>query len=305
MLSRYTAGMRFTIDWLLDKGMEDPRGMTAFAKSLDLAAPAEVLCHTHPFNELIYLVAGEGVQVCGTRYHRFLPGDLFFFPAGDWHIAYRILPASAIVVNFYDAAFAPGCPGDHDAILVVRALHARAQEQRHHIPVPAALQPRVDELLTTLVEEATTNRPGAAAMMKSQLQCLLVLLWRETEVGPAVEADWSWDAVVASAAAIEPALAYIAAHLHEPMRAALVAEIAGMSRSSFFTAFKRYTGVTLVQYVNRLRVMQAAKLLETSDGAVPLIGQQVGFTCTSHFFATFKLITGQSPQSYRTLRHRR
>ena len=61
----------------------------------------------------------------------------------------------------------------------------------------------------------------------------------------------------------------------------------------------RYTGTTVVCYVNRLRVEAAKRLLIATDGNAAEIAWQVGFESPKYFHRVFKAETGESPTSFR------
>lgn len=63
--------------------------------------------------------------------------------------------------------------------------------------------------------------------------------------------------------------------------------------------FKRYTGRTLVEYINITRIMNAQrKIMETND-SITDICSHTGFKNLTHFNRVFRSITGTSPSKYR------
>ena len=63
--------------------------------------------------------------------------------------------------------------------------------------------------------------------------------------------------------------------------------------------FRKETGMTPWQFLNRYRVLQAQKLLLTSSHNVTEIAALVGFTDPGYFVRVFHRETGKSPQHYR------
>ena len=62
---------------------------------------------------------------------------------------------------------------------------------------------------------------------------------------------------------------------------------------------KKYTGVTLHQYLQNYRVNRAIDFLAFSNLTTEQISEQVGFDNPQHFCTVFKRITGKQPSSYR------
>lgn len=73
----------------------------------------------------------------------------------------------------------------------------------------------------------------------------------------------------------------------------------GLAPRTFKRRFKAATGETPIAYVQRIRVEQAKRLLETTDQPVEEISWAVGYEDAASFRRLFKRLTGLSPGSYR------
>jgi YesN/AraC family two-component response regulator len=65
------------------------------------------------------------------------------------------------------------------------------------------------------------------------------------------------------------------------------------------TAFKRYTGVPLMKYVNKVRISNAKRLLLESSGCIKEIAWEVGFENEKTFLKRFKQQENITPSTYR------
>lgn len=72
-----------------------------------------------------------------------------------------------------------------------------------------------------------------------------------------------------------------------------------MSESYFSHLFKKETGVSFVDFVNRQRIRHAARLLESSTLRVGEIALHVGLENPNYFSVLFRKWKGESPQEYR------
>jgi|GEM_PF-2432611 len=69
----------------------------------------------------------------------------------------------------------------------------------------------------------------------------------------------------------------------------------GISGSNFSHQFKARMGVTLMDYINRLKIDYAKHLLETTSLSVAQITEKLGYNHPSSFIKKFKQFTGNTP----------
>jgi AraC-like DNA-binding protein len=101
---------------------------------------------------------------------------------------------------------------------------------------------------------------------------------------------------------INEVLAYLNDNLTEQFRERDLASIAGLSTGAFSRSFRRHTGMTLVQYVNRLRINLACQLL-MGDGDIKItdVCFASGFNNLSNFNRQFLTQKGMTPSRFRIL----
>lgn len=131
---------------------------------------------------------------------------------------------------------------------------------------------------------------------------ILAALSRDAGARPLTSASYLPDPSGFMSAGINQALAYIDSHLTEPFSEGDLAAIAKRSPSAFSRCFRRHTGMSLVEYVNRLRINLACQLL-MSEAELPIteICYAAGYNNVSNFNRQFLAQKGMPPSRFRAL----
>lgn len=78
-----------------------------------------------------------------------------------------------------------------------------------------------------------------------------------------------------------------------------LAEVAGMSRSSFAEHFRQIVGEPPLTYLTDYRLRLAARYLRLQENSISRISELVGYASDSTFSQAFKRVYGMSPRKYR------
>jgi AraC-like DNA-binding protein len=104
-------------------------------------------------------------------------------------------------------------------------------------------------------------------------------------------------AAVMAARSLLPAVHYIEGHLAEKITGEDMARLCSMSPFRFSREFKEAFGIAFREYLVRLRLKEAARLLENPQARVTQVAYAVGFNDMSYFSRMFKRYFGVSPSS--------
>lgn len=99
--------------------------------------------------------------------------------------------------------------------------------------------------------------------------------------------------------ALSRLLGVLCAHANEPLTISEMAGLAGLHPKYAFRLFKRSLGMTALEYLHRLRISHAQRLLATTDRRVVEIAFESGFNSSSQFYEAFRQICGDSPDGFR------
>ncbi len=99
---------------------------------------------------------------------------------------------------------------------------------------------------------------------------------------------------------IKRAVDYIEAHLCEQVSLAEVAKQSFLSKYHFLRVFRSETGSTVMAYVRRRRLDEAARELKESDARITSLAFKYQFGSEEAFSRAFKALFGLSPREYRS-----
>jgi len=95
------------------------------------------------------------------------------------------------------------------------------------------------------------------------------------------------------------AIDYLSQHFDQDLTVDAIAEIIDISASHLAHLFRSETGMSVRDYLTRVRVAIAQDLLAGTDEKLEAVAVRVGFVDTSHLAHVFQRITGRPPSAYR------
>ncbi|MFE1358250.1 substrate-binding domain-containing protein [Streptomyces harbinensis] len=125
---------------------------------------------------------------------------------------------------------------------------------------------------------------GRQVLTAAETAALLTTMTQRTEPAPAP---------------VRAALAYLEAHYRQHITRWQVAQAAGTSEDHLGRLFHREIGLTLWEYLTRLRIRRAMARLRTSDDTIQTVARAVGFHDRAYFTRVFRRHTGHTPHAYR------
>jgi transcriptional regulator GlxA family with amidase domain len=94
---------------------------------------------------------------------------------------------------------------------------------------------------------------------------------------------------------------WLTKHLHESGAVARVVKYSRIAERTLKRRFKAVTGLTLIDYLQNLRIEEAKRLLESSKRSADEISADVGYQDASFFRRVFNRRTGLTPMRYRRM----
>lgn len=130
---------------------------------------------------------------------------------------------------------------------------------------------------------------------------LVDLLARTKERKILASEDYAPNLDQATLGVVHDVISYILDNLSGAVRMSEAAAIAGMGHSAFSRFFKKNTGNNFVDYVAKLRIGRACKLLSETTIPVTDVCFEVGYANISNFNRHFRKERGVTPSQYKKL----
>ena len=136
-----------------------------------------------------------------------------------------------------------------------------------------------------------SSSPAAEARVYIKLlELLAVFAERQTAYEPHIEKN---------SAKLRLALNYIDKNYMYDISLDELANASGYSKFHFSRLFRKFSGTSLSDYLNRRRIREAALLLEKTDMTVTDAAMKSGFSSITTFNRVFKSIQGCTPSEFK------
>ena len=184
------------------------------------------------------------------------------------------------------------------AVMLTGAVRLQPANAEHFAPVAKALLD--DDRTAAEIRAARVHFEHVPVMEPARYEAALAILQSF-----ALQLGDSAHRLLFATATHEPeavrnAKVFIHDHLAEPMSLEAVAGAVNVSPFHFCKLFKRATGLTFTDFVNRARVEKAKRMLMKPAARITEVAYDVGFQSLSHFNRSFRRIADESPTEFRS-----
>ncbi len=224
--------------------------------------------HSHDFYEFEYFLEGSGVCEVNGKEYPFQKGDISFVTPLDIHGYKGDSRVKTLTVHFR-------LPDLNQKFLGITNINAcvikSTREMQNAFDILMCQDPE-DEFFELLCEKI--------------LEIILILFLQITNTTTKnVLPRWIYSAIE-----------YINLNFKNNISLKSVSEYAGYSQEYFCRQFKKYVGVSFLNYLTELRVTYAKHLLDNQEITVTNACYECGFQCLRSFNRAFKKKYGYSPK---------
>jgi AraC-like DNA-binding protein len=234
---------------------------------------------------LHHVLGGKGTFHCMGKTYKLEAGDSFFIFPGEL-IRYTADEHEPWIYRWV------GFRGTRAAELLnqlgISQFHCAAKPSNHR---------RAGVYLARIERALMSNEPGAGLRAEGLMRMLL----------SEYAGDKPWGTEQQNRKRpieqqIERSIRWLSLQYAQPVSIEQMAQALGYNRTHLSRMFKRYTGMSPMNYLLKIR-MEKAKLLLKENLTIEQVASSVGFSDPLYFSKQFKKWCGQSPSEYRNNEH--
>ncbi|WP_422081866.1 AraC family transcriptional regulator [Ulvibacterium sp.] len=249
--------------------------------------------HSHKNFELNFIESGSGRRIVGDHISRFEAGDLVLLGPNlphCWELQEEenAMPSFCIVTHFSEDIMNSDFFGIPELEKVVTLLKQSNRGLRFKMENNGQIR-RILERMTHL-----KGLPYYIEMLK--VFYLLLRTKEREKLSNPIDHTAIFNRNLEK---INTVYAYVFQNIQEGVKLEEAAALLNMAPSSFCRFFKKKTDLTFMEYVKRVRVGMAAKLLAETDKQITQICFESGYNNLANFNHYFKSIMAKTPSAYR------
>ena len=250
--------------------------------------------HWHEEAELTLITKGSCTYHIHLDSYNVVQGDILFIPPAELHSINTPAGTEMTSTTFvFHMDFLTTSTAD---ICTARYLKPISH---HTLTLPCVIRPdhpayeKLRETICAMDQAYEEKKEGYEMMLKALLlYALSVLLpYRQTaEVRPQPEDERT--------AKLKLVLEYIGEHYSEELTIPQLARLCFFSEYHFMRFFKKYTGMSCLEYIKNLRLEKAASRLAQGGQSVLEVSLSCGFANLSYFYREFRKKYGMTPKQF-------
>jgi AraC family transcriptional regulator, L-rhamnose operon regulatory protein RhaS len=277
-----------------------PETLPLWIMSLDQEASKDT--HAHDFIELVYVNSGSGLHVHGSRRYPIFAGDCFVVVPGQHHGYDEERNLNITNFLFYPELVEPFRKELLKAsgfvqFFTIEPLFRSETSFRYKLHLSLSQQESFQRLRAALEQELFRQGTAYRAMATSLFVQMIIMLSRHfAEMLSTRQVRSEFDGKERTVAA---AIAFLEQNYANDVSVEDVARSAYVSASRLSHVFKQATGMSLLDYLTRMRTDRAVELLSSTDRNITEIAYELGFHDPSYFARAFRKVAGVTPSQFR------
>jgi len=257
--------------------------------------------HFHDCIELVYVHSGSGTHLHDNQRYPVFAGDCFVVIPGEDHGYADSKDLYITNILFYPALLTPYIE-ELNAIQGIRRFFSieplfRSETAfRYKLHLSVSQREEMCRYCELLQHEMEHRQKGYRTLSIGIFIQMIVFLGRCYE---SYMDDDIRDIFDSKEQIVSSAIQYLEQNYVHDIRVGDIAHHAFISPSRLSHVFKEKTGMSLFDYLTRLRMDRAYKMLEETNKSIAEVSLSLGIQNPAYFTRFFKKIAGESPTGYR------
>ncbi|MBO4976591.1 MAG: helix-turn-helix domain-containing protein [Lachnospiraceae bacterium] len=261
---------------------------------------ADITAHDHDCFELAYVTGGTAVQTLNGVSEIVYKGDYFIIDYGSEHSYQNTRNFTLINCLFLSEIIDDTMAGcrSFDELLRVCLIRYRRQ-YLGKTPVNRIFHDedgRILNLLQGMQEEYLAKNTGYREIFRGRLLEILILTMRKV-----VEEHDSGNDQSNRSDMVQEAIKYLEIHYSDKAVLGSFCSKHHYSQQYVSRRFKQETGLTALEYLQKIRIEKCCELLAGSELSVQEIAHSVGYEDAKFFQQVFRRMLRMSPREYRRM----
>jgi AraC-like DNA-binding protein len=256
--------------------------------------------HMHDYIEIVFFAKGSSLHQYHNNEIMLIPGDVFIVVPHETH-SYEINSQTVI----YNCLFYPEALGADwnqlkeisgvNNLLMVEPFYRIEQKKQEVLHLNPAESSYIEVVLKKMIDEQENKNSGFQLVQKANLILLISIMGRAWEK-QFKDSEYYFNE---KRNILAEALSYIEENFSAELKVRQLAPKAYMSPDYFRKVFKEITGLSPLDYINKVRISKSVMLLEESALPIARIAEMVGISDVNYFSRLFRAKLGYSPSEHR------
>ena len=258
--------------------------------------------HRHEFIEIAYVISGSAKHIIGNNEYRVKRGDVCVINFGEAHAFFADKDNSEEFL-VYDLMFTPDfvdgtCLGGDDFSQLADSFlfyslftEEVAEKDRFNLVPDCTLE--LGGVFENIYREFSGRKNGFVNLIRIYIAEIIIKLFRK--IGNMEESRLTPE----QRRVVSQVVDYIRNNYSIKLSTEDIASKMFFNKNYLAKLFKAHTGLSIREFIRRIRLEEAMKLLRETDKNVSDISRDCGFSDVKTFYTAFESFAGCTPKSYR------
>ena len=244
--------------------------------------------HWHDFFEITYCFEGRGTNIINGKKYDICPGNAVFLTPTDYHEIIADEPITEVTLMINPDVIPDELVYNTVSLDEAVCCFFGGEEKKN-----------IEYLLDVIQNEFSWKKQYGLSCLKNLVGLIVAQVVRKYESAYNRSEASKQVGVRKNEKMFKKAMSYILMNFTRNPGLSEISEHLGYSPCYFSRHFHEIAGVSYKEYMRKLRLNHAKRLLLSSDMSVAEVGANSGYTTLQVFLSDFKKVYGETPTAFR------